>query len=53
VLSPEPDAPPPLASDLTTNLPRFIMGFSDYPFTRASTAGRSADGRQFPGRAEV
>jgi cation diffusion facilitator CzcD-associated flavoprotein CzcO len=38
---------------LTTNLPRQIMGFSDYPFSAAAMAGRSIDGRRYPCSDEV
>lgn len=39
---------------LTTNLPREIMGFSDFPFSAAAMGGgRSIDGRQFPCSQEV
>jgi cation diffusion facilitator CzcD-associated flavoprotein CzcO len=38
---------------LTTNLPRQIMGFSDFPFTAAAMAGRSIDSRRYPCSDEV
>ncbi|XP_059651579.1 flavin-containing monooxygenase FMO GS-OX5-like isoform X2 [Cornus florida] len=34
---------------LRTNLPRHVMGFSDYPFT----VGKNGDSRNFPGHEEV
>ncbi|KAF6261626.1 putative dimethylaniline monooxygenase [Scenedesmus sp. NREL 46B-D3] len=38
---------------LTTNLPREIMGFSDFPFSTAAMAGRSIDARRYPCSDEV
>lgn len=39
-----------LYKSLRTNLPRKIMGFSDYPFEAGNGVG---DGREFPGHGEV
>jgi hypothetical protein len=38
---------------LTTNLPRQIMGFSDFPFAAAAMHGRSIDRRRYPCSEEV
>lgn len=38
---------------LTTNLPREIMGYSDYAFSAANMQGSSVDGRHFPCSEEV
>jgi hypothetical protein len=38
---------------LTTNIPREIMGFSDFPFSPAMMAGSSIDSRRFPCSDEV
>ena len=38
---------------LTTNLPREIMGYSDYAFSAANMHGSSMDGRRFPCSEEV
>ncbi|KAK4793788.1 hypothetical protein SAY86_011782 [Trapa natans] len=40
-----------LYSSLRTNLPRELMGFSDYPFVAGPA--RSGDPRRFPGHSEV
>ncbi|KDO61496.1 hypothetical protein CISIN_1g038157mg, partial [Citrus sinensis] len=40
-----------LYSSLRTNLPREVMGFTDYPFTARDDG--SGDPRRFPGHAEV
>jgi len=40
-------------ADLRTNLPREVMGFSDFPDIPAALGGRSADARRFPAHAEV
>lgn len=42
-----------LYADLRTNLPREVMGFSDFPNTPAALNGRSADPRRFPAHTEV
>uniref|UniRef100_A0A383VB45 Flavin-containing monooxygenase n=1 Tax=Tetradesmus obliquus TaxID=3088 RepID=A0A383VB45_TETOB len=38
---------------LTTNLPREIMGFADFPFSTAAMAGSSIDARRYPCSEEV
>jgi hypothetical protein len=38
---------------LTTNLPRQIMGYSDFPFSPSNMAGHSIDNRHFPCSEEV
>lgn len=38
---------------LTTNIPREIMGFSDFPFSPAMMGGSSIDSRRFPCSDEV
>jgi hypothetical protein len=38
---------------LTTNLPREIMGFSDFAFSTAAMAGSSMDARRYPCSEEV
>ena len=40
-------------ADLRTNLPRVIMGFSDFPNIPAALNGRSVDPRRFPSHPEV
>ena len=40
-------------ADLRTNLPRVIMGFSDFPNIPAALNGRSVDPRRFPAHPEV
>jgi len=40
-------------TDLRTNLPREVMGFSDFPDVPAALGGRSADARRFPAHTEV
>ncbi|KAK9832816.1 hypothetical protein WJX81_004138 [Elliptochloris bilobata] len=42
-----------LYADLRTNLPREVMGFSDFPNTPAALNGRSVDARRFPAHPEV
>jgi hypothetical protein len=39
--------------DLRTNLPREVMGYTDFPFTPATLGPRSADPRRFPSHTEV
>lgn len=38
---------------LATNLPREIMGYSDFPFSPSNMCGRSVDSRRFPCSDEV
>lgn len=42
-----------LYADLRTNLPREIMGFSDFPNIPTALNGRSVDPRRFPAHPEV
>ena len=42
-----------LYADLRTNLPREVMGFSDFPNVPAALNGRSVDPRRFPAHPEV
>lgn len=42
-----------LYADLRTNLPREVMGFSDFPNIPAALNGRSTDPRRYPAHTEV
>ena len=42
-----------LYASLRTNLPREVMGYSDFPFTPDSLRGRSVDNRSFCGHKEA